>query len=125
MIIGVVNADREATVRLKVRGPGGQEQEVTAVIDTGFTGFLTLPSSLLTALGCPFNSRGYAILADGSIQQLDIYEAIVEWNGQALAIEVDAVDSDPLVGMTLMYGYKLTIEDVDGGAVTIERLARP
>ena len=39
MISGVVNSDLEATVRLLIRGPGGQEQEIDAVIDTGSTAF--------------------------------------------------------------------------------------
>jgi len=36
MITGVVTADREAVIRLSVRGPTDQEHEVEAVIDTGF-----------------------------------------------------------------------------------------
>jgi predicted aspartyl protease len=42
MISGVDNGNLEATVGLLVRGPGGQEQAIEAVIDTGFKGFLTL-----------------------------------------------------------------------------------
>ena len=125
MITGTVTADREATIRLRVRGPSGQPQEIDAVIDTGFNGFLRLPPRLLTVLGCPFNSRGYAILADGSVQQVDIYEAGVEWDGQAFSVEVDCADTEALVGMALMDGYKLTVEDTVGGAVTIERLSSP
>lgn len=37
---GVVTVDREATVRFVVRGLAGVEQQIEAVIDTGF---LTLP----------------------------------------------------------------------------------
>ena len=50
MISGVVNGDLEATVRLLIRGPGGQEQEIDAVIDTGFNGFLTLSPALVRQL---------------------------------------------------------------------------
>jgi len=39
MMTGVVTAEREAALRLTIRGPQGQEQEVEAVIDTGSTGF--------------------------------------------------------------------------------------
>jgi len=46
MIIGFMNASLEAIVRLIVYGLDGQEREVEAIIDTGFTGFLTLPSTL-------------------------------------------------------------------------------
>jgi len=43
MISGVVTGDRQAVIRLTVRGPTGQEQEIEAVIDTGFDGCLSLP----------------------------------------------------------------------------------
>ena len=38
MITGTVTAYREAIIRLSVRGPGGEEKTVEAVIDTGFAG---------------------------------------------------------------------------------------
>lgn len=46
MITGVVTDDRQAVVHLTVRGPAGQEQEIEAIIDTGFDGSLSLPSSM-------------------------------------------------------------------------------
>ena len=50
MITGTVTAYREAIIRLNVRGPGGGEKTVEAVIDTGFDGVLTLPTSVVAAL---------------------------------------------------------------------------
>lgn len=50
MIVGVVNANREATIRLTVRSANGQEHAIEAIIDTGFTGFLTLPSTLIASM---------------------------------------------------------------------------
>jgi predicted aspartyl protease len=44
---GLFTADREAVLQIEVRGPGGQAAIVSTVIDTGFTGYLTLPSDLL------------------------------------------------------------------------------
>ena len=38
MILGIVTIAREAVINLTVRGPNGQEQEIEAVIDTGFDG---------------------------------------------------------------------------------------
>jgi predicted aspartyl protease len=43
--------DRQAVVRLKVRGPAGQEEEIQAIIDTGFDGWLSVPSSVVARLG--------------------------------------------------------------------------
>lgn len=122
MIAGTVNAYLEAIIRLVVSGPRGQEQEIEAVVDTGFTGFLTLPPSLITTLGLPFRRRGRAVLADGSESLFDIYEATVLWDGQPRRVAIDAVDTDSLVGMTLLYGYELTVQAVAGGRVSIKAI---
>lgn len=122
MIAGNVSASYEATIRLLVRGPGGKENEIDAVIDTGFNGFLTLPPLQITALALDRLGRGRAILADGSEEVFDIYEATVMWDGQLLTVEADAADTDALIGMALLDGYELRIQVVDGGSVTIEAL---
>ena len=122
MITGSVNAYREPIIGFAIRGPIGQELEVEAVIDTGFNGSLSLPSSLIALLGLAWRRRGRAILADGSESIFDIYEATVVWDGQPRRVAVDAADTDPLVGMSLLDGYELTIQAKDGGKVTIKEL---
>ena len=122
MIIGSVNANREATIRLLVHGAQGQTQEIEAIIDTGFTGFLTLPLPLIALLGLTWRGYAQAVLADGSLHLFDVYAATVTWDGQARTVEIDAADSEPLVGMSLIYGYDLRIQAVDGGMVTLEAL---
>jgi predicted aspartyl protease len=72
MIRGVVNARHEAIVRLRVRGPGGTELDVDAVVDTGFSAPLTLPAATVAALGLARQSGGQAVLADGTVRQFDI-----------------------------------------------------
>lgn len=122
MIWGSVNAYHEAIIHLVVRGPQRQEQEINAVIDTGFTGFLTLPPSLITTLGLPFRRRGRAVLGDGSEILFDIYEATVLWDGQQRRVAIDSADTDSLVGMALLYGYELTVQAVVGGRVCIKAI---
>ena len=122
MIIGIVNAYREATIRLSVQDANGQGHNIEAVIDTGFTGFLTLPPALITALGLTWRGYASAVLGDGSLRQFDVYAATVIWDGQARMVEIDAADTDPLVGMGLLYGHEVRIQAIDGGAVTIEAL---
>ena len=122
MITGIVTVVREAVISLTVRGPNGQEQEIEAVIDTGFDGSLTLPPALITALGLPWRRRGRALLADGNESVFDIYEATVIWDGTARRVSVDEVDVMPLVGMALLYGYELTMQIVEGGRVLLKPL---
>lgn len=120
MITGVVTADRQVVIPLTVRGPTGQEQEIEAIIDTGFDGWLSLPSSLIALLGLAWRQRGRALLADGSEGVFDIYEGIVVWDGQARRIPVHETETTPLVGMSLLEGYELTVDVRPSGNVIIK-----
>ena len=71
MIEGAVNAALESIVALELRSPEGRSWRVDAVVDTGFSRFLTLPPSLVEELGLPFASARMVILADGSEVALD------------------------------------------------------
>ena len=119
MMTGRVNAYREAVVSLVVRGPANVAREIEAVVDTGFNGFLTLPASLIHELGLVWRRRGRAMLADGSDSLFDIYEGTVSWDNTWRRTAVDEAACDPLVGMSLLYGYQLNIQVADGGAVVI------
>ena len=121
MITGLVNSNREATIRLAVRSPGGRVSEVEAIIDTGFDGFITLPPALVAALGLRRLSRGRATLANGQEVLFDIYGSTVIWDGVPRHVETDAVDAPPLVGMSLLHDHELHIHVVDGGRVLINK----
>lgn len=122
MITGRVNPHYEAVIRLGVRGTQGNEQEIEAIIDTGFNGSLSLPSKLISILDLPFRRRGRALLADGGESIFDIYEGLVIWDGVPRRVAVDSAETDPLVGMGLLYGSELNIKVIDGGSVLINRL---
>jgi clan AA aspartic protease len=109
MITGVVTDNRQAFIRVIVRGPSGNQQEIEAITDTGFDGWLSLPSSIIVPLDLVWRRRGRAQLADGSESIFDIYEAMVIWDGEARRIPVDQAGTAPLVGMSLREGYKLTV----------------
>ncbi|HVA23131.1 MAG TPA: hypothetical protein VMW62_01940 [Chloroflexota bacterium] len=85
MILGVVTAEgREATIDVTVRGPAARERLVTTVIDTGFDGWLTLPSALAADLGIVRVGWQRAVLADGEEVQLDVFKATVVWDGDPI-----------------------------------------
>ena len=71
MIRGTVNERWEAVVPLRVRGPGGTEAAVQAVVDSGFNGSMTLPMAVVASLGLRRESRGSGLLADGSSRVFD------------------------------------------------------
>lgn len=122
MIIGEVNRYREAVICISVLAPNGQLHQLEAIIDTGFDGWLSLPPDFVTMIKLPWQKIGRAVLADGSVHLFDVYEASILWDDQTLTIPIDEADSEPLVGMALMHGFDLSIRNLPGGRVTIEKI---
>ena len=60
MINGHVVAHR-LIINVPLRIPNQPEVEVAFVIDTGFTGFLTLPPAIVAALNLPHFSDAYLL----------------------------------------------------------------
>ena len=122
MITGEVNADLEATIPMVVCGANGEERQISAVIDTGFTGYLTLPSAMVTALDLEWLNLEAALLGDGSVQSFDVYRAILIWDGEAREVEVNLTETGPLIGMAMLFRQALHIEAVIGVLVQIVSL---
>jgi clan AA aspartic protease len=121
MMQGYVNENYEAVLTVVVKN-GNKFKSINAVIDTGFTGFLSLPIAIITELDLSWNYRDRGTLGDGSETLFDIYDAMVIWNGQYREIEVNRAETDPLIGMSLFRGYRLQINTIPGGLVTISTL---
>ena len=92
------------------------------MIDTGYNGYLTLPSRWVTALQLRFAGHRRATLADGSVTVLDVYLASVIWHGRQRDVLVAEAEGSPLVGMSILQGNRMTIDVLEGGEVTIRDL---
>jgi len=92
---------------------------VDAIVDTGFTSYLTLPVVTVAALSLARHSGGKAVLGDGSARRFDICSAEVEWGGTWRALLVSVLGNETLLGMRLLEGHKLVIDVVPGGLVEI------
>ena len=122
MISGYVNANREAIIQIAIVGDSKQLKSVKAIIDTGFTGDLTLPRNVIDQLG--FTLRGFqrVILGDGSLQYFEMFVGVVIWDGQMREVEINAAETDSLIGMGLLEDYKLEVEGRPNGEVRITSL---
>ncbi len=120
MIEGLVNGFFEAVVTIQVRDHEGREREIEAIIDTGYSGNLTLSPELVAELELPFVTRSRSALADGTSVAYDVYGATVVWDGNPRFIELDAIGVAPLLGMALMESYSLYVEVMEGGRVVIQ-----
>ena len=123
MIVGIVQG-REALIRLTVRGFRGRQQDIKAVVDSGYTGWLTLPPTVIAALNLRWRTFGRGILADGSVSAFDVYRGKVVWDGRVRPVFVDEFDATPLVGMALLRGYEYKMQVPARGKVIIKRLPR-
>ncbi len=123
MMHGIVDQNCEATLRLVVGDANSQRQVIDAVIDTGFTGFLTLPLTVITNLNLRLYSREAGTLGDGSICIFDVYRGFVIWDGEFRCVDINASETTPLVGMSLLYGYRMQLDAIEGGTVTIQLLS--
>jgi clan AA aspartic protease len=123
MISGRVNSDIEAIIELSVVGPEGETETVEAVVDTGFSGSLTLPTSAVKSLQLVWLGREPAQLADGSTEFFDVFAAKVNWDGTVRRIEIQATEAQPLIGMSLLHRHSLKMDIVNEGLVEIHPMA--
>lgn len=66
MLTGYVTSDKEAVIPIEVLGADGRIVQVEAGIDTGYSGFLTLPGRVIEDLDLTFVGPARAELGDGS-----------------------------------------------------------
>ena len=121
MMKGKITAELEAVIELEVIG-ATQPEKITAVIDTGFDGELSLPSDFINRLKLQRVGDLPVILGDGSTVNLDVYLAKVLWHGAPRDVDVLRTNGAPLVGMELLKDNRLTLDVVTDGEVTIEAL---
>lgn len=124
MITGTVTADREAVIEVDVAGPDGTSRRIRAVVDSGYTGFLTLTAHTIAMLRLPFHGLRMGRLADGSEAEFEMFVASVRWHSAFRKVLVAQANGAPLVGMALLQGNRLTIDAVIDGAVRIEHLSQ-
>jgi clan AA aspartic protease len=119
VITGSVNALLEAVLPLQIEDASGHLHTIEIVIDTGFTGDMTLPIAQISTLGLPRVGSTVVRLVDGSLRKIDVHDAILWWDGNPVQVRVRAVDTEPLLGTGLLSGHELKVEFVPGGAVTV------
>ena len=120
MIRGVLSDRLEAMVGVEISNGDGAFQPVAALLDTGFGGDLTLPPDAVERLGLKHIDRLPLILAGGQQMDASVHRGFVKWFGRTRMIHVIAAEGQPLLGMTLLAGCKITIYARPGGEALIE-----
>ena len=111
--------DGYPVLSITFRIPNQPDLRIDCVIDTGFAGFLTLPSAAVTALGLPFFYHLPANLADDTNITVNVHTATVLWQGVEREVEVLAMGKRPLIGRALLADNRLGIEFWNGGTLVV------
>ena len=109
----------EITVSVASIVAPNRSRTIEFLLDTGFTGPLSLPLSIIEELELPYLRSRPAELADGSTQDFAVYAALADWDGQRRTVPVFESESQPLLGMAMLWGKRVTIDAWAGGAVTV------
>jgi clan AA aspartic protease len=64
MVRGTFDTSGSPVINVEVSGPSGPRRNLTAIVDTGFTGFLSIPSAELAQVGLAPTGAALVILAD-------------------------------------------------------------
>ncbi len=123
MIKGKMDSSQQALVTIDVIDGEGNIRSLEVVLDTGFTGDLTLPTGSIQRLGLRFVGERTFELANGELFAFEAFLAAVSWHGRLRDVLVLKSDSAPLLGMTLLWGSKVTMDTLTDGEVTIEELS--
>ena len=113
---------RHALLSVTLRLSHQSDLTVEFIVDTGFTGFLSLPAATVLALGLSLLNKMPINLADGRTVEVDTHAATILWNGIERDVRVLATGRRPLLGTALLDGYELVAQFTDGGLVTVEDL---
>ena len=98
---------------------GRSRETIPAVLDTGFTGYLMLPVSLVGGFSFVPLNDSLVELGDGRESRLATCEVIVSWHGRERAVRTFlAPRTQALIGMKLLRGSLVTLELTPGGSIT-------
>ena len=122
MIRGWIDGRRLIWVPLRVAADRENFATVEAVLDTGFSGTLTLPSDVARRLGLNSDHRTEVTLANNVPANLNSYSGFLIWHERLRAVPILESAGVPLLGTRLLAGSQLTAQFRNGGEVLIEEL---
>jgi clan AA aspartic protease len=123
VITGTISAQREGIIRLTLSDAYAMPRDIDFMVDTGYTGELTLPPELMADLGLRRIGLARLFLGDGHVAITDDYEAAIDWYGESIVVTVSQAECEPLIGMSLMYGFELVMPILESATLKLERLA--
>lgn len=105
---GFFDKSGSPAIKLTIRGPFGTGREFDAILDTGFTGFISMPLLAALPLGLLLYGTTSVELADGSQSTKLTARGIAEANGESKVgvVILEPTSNDILLGMAFLRLFK-------------------
>ena len=122
MLTGRVSLYLQARLSVEILDQDGQPHPIEFVLDTGFDGDLALRPQTVRQLALTPKGGQDVELANGEAYRFSRYTGTILWNGRPRRVDVLETDSDPLLGMALLQGTRVTLDVRYGGPVAVTPL---
>ena len=108
---GTLSPKESPRVRVEIGGAFGKYQRFDAILDTGFTGGISMPLAQALPLGLVLYSIATFVLADGSKEEafLCLGNARIEGKEARIMVALSKGD-DVLIGTEFLSTFRLTLE---------------
>lgn len=120
---GSLNQAGCPTISIEVTGAiPGSSKSIVALVDTGFTGFLSLPILEAFPIGLILHGTTSVILADGTRHSKFTCLGVVSYGGENKAgvVIIEPSSDEAIVGMDFLKKFRLTLlTDPDSGTVAL------
>ncbi len=119
-LLGAVTDSLEPMLAFELIGPQGNQIGLIGLVDTGYNGGVAVSASVVSELRLPFYDELSVTLADGQQVMTRRYVAEMLWDDIRRSVLVtETAATDPAIGTSVLAGYRLTIDIVPGGMVSV------
>ena len=120
MIEGIVNNFDEPIIKLDIHLSGNNSKKVNAIIDTGFNGYISIPTTIIEESNWDFLGTEEYELANGDIVEERVYLGKIIFDGDELQVfSLTNRTKDVLIGTKVLKNKILKVDFKDS-KVTIE-----
>ena len=102
-------------------GLDSESYDFPAILDTGFTGMLTIPPSLIQILNPVEEDPVTITLGDGTERLMPCFTVPLLWEGQRREVQALEAEGLPLIGVRLLKGMVAVLHLSDGGDAMLFR----
>ena len=107
---------------VSVKGRSGHAVSTTALIDTGFNGYISLPSDLVGSLGLSSSGVHVVELANSAEENVDLFFGEVTLGELVATVPILGIGSEATIGTGLLRSHSLRIDFVGDGEVGLIRI---